>query len=226
MSEKTKRVHVDDDQVDDAVERIRAATETESRIVQLSDNSCMRIYENAVPIDSHEFKEFMTLCPAEKRQFKMYGKDATMQRYQRLYGSGVSYKFSGIVLHGDPVIPPVVRSCLEWTRRVFPMYEWNGALVNFYVNGNDYISAHSDDESDLEPGAPIVSFSFGSVRTFRIRDKKSKKRIVDVPTVSGSAICMMGEMQKEFTHEIPMEKTVHAPRINVTVRCFKKRSSN
>lgn len=50
--------------------------------------------------------------------------------------------------------------------------EFNGALVNKYVDGNDYISAHSDDENGLDRLVGVVSLSYGAERIFRIRDKQ------------------------------------------------------
>jgi alkylated DNA repair dioxygenase AlkB len=51
---------------------------------------------------------------------------------------------------------------------------FNGILVNRYDNGNDYISAHSDDEGSLSD-IGVVSISYGSTRKLRIREKGSKK---------------------------------------------------
>ena len=43
--------------------------------------------------------------------------------------------------------------------------DFNGILVNKYMNGNDYIGAHSDDESGLDK-VGVVSISYGAERIF------------------------------------------------------------
>ena len=81
--------------------------------------------------------------------------------------------------------------------------EYNGILINFYEDGTKYISKHSDDEK-----ISIVMgwFQFHTENKFRIRDKKTNKIIKDIPTETDKIIQMTGDFQKEFTHEIPVEK--------------------
>jgi alkylated DNA repair dioxygenase AlkB len=95
--------------------------------------------------------------------------------------------------------------------------EFNGILVNRYTCGSDYISAHSDDESKLDK-VGVVSVSYGAMRTFRVRDKKTKKIMIDVPMISGKLLHMGGNFQLEFTHEIPAEKKVYEVRYSFTFR--------
>ncbi len=53
---------------------------------------------------------------------------------------------------------------------------------------------------------------------FRIRDKKTKKIHTDIPLTHLSVVHMSGDFQKEFTHEIPVEKKVREARISLTFR--------
>ena len=94
--------------------------------------------------------------------------------------------------------------------------EYNGILVNKYFNGQDYISAHSDDEENLDDSG-VVAISWGEKRRFRIR-KKGEKGYQDFPMVSGSMLQMGGDFQSEFTHEIPRETKVDGVRISFTFR--------
>lgn len=59
-------------------------------------------------------------------------------------------------------------------------------------------------KKDLVKYSPIVLFSFGSPRIFRISKKEDDKFkiIVDIETVDNSAISMEGHMQEEYYHEI------------------------
>ena len=95
--------------------------------------------------------------------------------------------------------------------------DFNGILVNKYLGGEDYIGRHSDDETGLDP-VGVVSLSYGAVRKFRIREKKSGKLVLDIPTLPYHLIHMGGDFQKEFTHEIPVEKKVKDVRYSFTFR--------
>lgn len=90
-------------------------------------------------------------------------------------------------------------------------------MVNKYDDGNNYIGDHCDDEKTLDKGG-VISISYGAVRKFRIRDKVTKKIIIDIPTKSNSIIHMGGDFQKEFTHGIPVEKKVKEVRYSLTFR--------
>ena len=95
--------------------------------------------------------------------------------------------------------------------------KYNGILINRYNGGKNYISDHSDDEKNIDEGG-VIAISHGAVRKFRIRDKLTKKIIMDIPTTSGSIIHMGGDFQKEFTHGIPVEKNVEGIRYSFTFR--------
>ncbi len=93
--------------------------------------------------------------------------------------------------------------------------------MNKYINGNDYIGAHSDDETSLDK-CSVVCISYGAVRKFRIKDKKTKKTVIDIPTISNNILHMGGDFQKEFTHEIPIEKKIKEVRYSFTFRKHNK----
>ena len=63
-----------------------------------------------------------------------------------------------------------------------------------------------------------ASLSCGATRKFRIRNKKDKKIVLDIPLRHGDLVLMKGDFQKEFTHEIPVEKRVTGMRTSFTFR--------
>lgn len=95
--------------------------------------------------------------------------------------------------------------------------DFNGILVNKYPDGTHYIGKHSDDENSLS-NIGVVSISYGATRKFRIRDKLTNQIIRDIPTTSKEIWIMGGDFQKEFTHEIPVEKRIKNSRISFTFR--------
>lgn len=97
---------------------------------------------------------------------------------------------------------------------------FNGVLVNRCVNGEKYLSAHSDEEKALEKSGRrmVAGIAYGTTRTFRIRDKTTKKIILDHPHQPCSLIVMEGLFQNEFKHEIPVQKRIKEERISLTFR--------
>ena len=95
--------------------------------------------------------------------------------------------------------------------------QFNGILVNKYMDGNDYISAHSDDETGVDL-IGVISISYGAERIFRIRKKDTKHIVYDELTTHCSILHMGGNFQKLYTHEIPIQKKIKEPRISFTFR--------
>jgi hypothetical protein len=87
-------------------------------------------------------------------------------------------------------------------------YNYNGILINKYTDGQDYIDKHSDDDREL-----VISISYGA-----LRNKITGKIEIDVATDPTKIIQMVGNFQKEFTHEIPIEKKVKDVRYSLTFR--------
>ena len=85
------------------------------------------------------------------------------------------------------------------------------------MDGNDYIGAHSDDESGLD-SVGVVSISYGTERIFRIRDKINKNILFEDNTTHCGILHMGGNFQNLYTHEIPMQKRIKEPRISFTFR--------
>lgn len=129
--------------------------------------------------------------------------------------SSEGYRYSGRIMKSKPMTPKIKELISTINEKLGS--EFNGILINEYKNGNDTIGKHSDDEIYLDKSG-VVSLSVGATRTFRIRSKVTNKIIEDIPLTHGDVVHMAGDFQKEFTHEIPAEKTVTEPRISFTFR--------
>jgi len=158
----------------------------------------------------------------ERPEIKIYGKICRQQRNVGFFAKpGVAgYKYSGQqtnVVNIDDF--PFLRRLMDSVNTELNS-NFNGILVNLYENGERYISPHSDDENGLAP-VGVASIAFGAVRTFRIRYKHSKQIVKDVQHYPGDLLVMTGNFQKEFTHEIPVQKKVTLPRVSLTFRLHK-----
>ena len=63
--------------------------------------------------------------------------------------------------------------------------------------------------------------SLGATRIFRCRNKKTLEKY-DIEVKNGQLLAMCGNFQKEFTHEVPIQKTVRDERISLTFRRHSK----
>jgi alkylated DNA repair dioxygenase AlkB len=140
----------------------------------------------------------------EKPPLIIFGKPARQPRNVGFFSNtSIGYKYSTTMMPSKPLTDGLAEM-LNIVNELFPDAHFNGILINTYQDGTDNIGKHSDNEKDLS-SIGVVAISYGAVRKFRIRDRNNKI-IMDVPTTSGSIMWMQGDFQKEFTHEIPVEK--------------------
>ena len=146
----------------------------------------------------------------------IYGKVCHQQRSVGFY-SDVSGGYNYSKQKAQPKkMTPLLLKLLAYVNEVYQS-EFNGVLVNKYETGNEYIGKHSDDERTLDAHAGVVLISTGAVRIFRIRNKITGEKI-DIPLETDKMYQMWGDFQKEFTHEIPVQKKVLDTRYSFTFR--------
>jgi len=170
-----------------------------------------------------EYSDLIEKCIGEvkdellvKPPIKVYGKIVHQQRNIGFFSdTSIGYYYSGQLAKAKSLKPHLSELLKLINNRFNTGY--NGILVNYYEDGNNYIGDHSDDEKNLDKGG-VISVSYGAVRKFRIRDKFTKKIIMDIPTTSNGIIHMGGNFQKEFTHGIPVEKKINDMRYSLTFR--------
>ena len=80
-----------------------------------------------------------------------------------------------------------------------------------------------DDERDLDPAVGVAALSIGAGRIFRVRHKQvgkqfGSRKFFDWVTGNYELMVMGGKFQKEFTHEIPVQKKITKKRISITFR--------
>jgi len=155
----------------------------------------------------------------EKPEIKFFGKVCYQQRNVGFFSDIVTgYKYSGQIMEAQPLTDNL-RKLLIRVEKLCDV-KFNAILVNEYEDGANYIGAHSDDVRSLEH-CTIACIS-SSIRTFRIRDKNTKRIECDVDTIPTHLLVMNGGFQKEFTHEIPINKHKNDSRYSFTFRCHKE----
>ena len=152
----------------------------------------------------------------ERPEIIIYGKPCKQHRNVGFFSNeSIGYKYSKKLMASKPLSTSLADLIVEINNMLGTQF--NGILVNKYLDGNDYIGAHSDDETGLD-GLGVVAISYGSERIFRIRNKNDKTIICDEPTTHCGILHMGGNFQKLYTHEIPMQKKIKESRISFTFR--------
>ena len=152
----------------------------------------------------------------ERPEIIIFGKKCKQQRNVGFFSNeSIGYKYSKKMMDSKPLTKSMSELLLIINMVIGA--EFNGILVNKYMDGNDYISAHSDDETGLD-SVGVVSISYGSERIFRIRNKVTKEIMCDELTTHCSILHMGGNFQKLYTHEIPIQKKIKESRISFTFR--------
>lgn len=189
--------------------------------LEISDYSWLDMGQLSEDIEL-DFNQLWDIHPQEKGIVKIYGKTLEIPRWQESYIK--PYFFSGMY-HGGGKLPKILEKLLVWVNNL-GYDEFNQVMLNWYKNGNHYIGAHSDDESQLEKNSSIVSISLGQERKFRVRDKEDSDIILDIDLPDRRVIVMGGSFQKELTHEIVKVNGKKGQslscRINITFRKFKE----
>ena len=153
------------------------------------------------------------------------GRRFELARRTAFFGEG-SYRYAGVAKRAAPwgtgafgrAVDRVRRDVEARTGRTFTF-----AIVNYYADGNTALSYHADDETDLDPTAPIVSVSFGAARDMLFKfnaDGRGVKPLA-VTLAEGSLVEMHPPLQQHCKHSIPVRKRVAGARINITFRTLR-----
>lgn len=181
-----------------------------------------RLYSGAL----ERLLEEINFMSDEDSAILMAGKRIKVPRKQAGYGDeGLSYSFTGIDVKAQQWSDtPTLRSIKRYVVKELGV-PVNYALVNLYRDGSDYIGYHSDDETDLDGGYPIISLSLGEPRQFRFRDKKSGQVYEEI-LHDNSLVEMHPPCQTLYKHSLVKKdgkrNGVKGKRLNITFRVMKR----
>ena len=158
----------------------------------------------------------------KQEEVNFYGKTYSVPRKTAWYGyEGFNYSYSGI-------------NCLPeiWTKELLEIKfqiekfitgeDFTSVLLNLYNDGNDKMGWHADNEKELGENPTIASVSLGETRRFDIKHRQNPDLNFKFGLTSGSLLIMRGALQHHWVHQIPAQKKVKNPRINLTFRTIKK----
>lgn len=171
----------------------------------------------------HEVKQLVNLSIADSETsldirppIIMYGKTCHQNRNIGFFSNASSgYHYSSQKSYSKPLTGHM-EQLLHIINDMFHA-EFNGILINKYCDGNDYIGAHSDDERGLDPEAGVIVISSGVSRKFRITNKVTNEKVT-FQSDENKIWQMKGNFQRDFKHEIPIERKVVGARYSLTFR--------
>ncbi|NKF49667.1 alpha-ketoglutarate-dependent dioxygenase AlkB [Shewanella sp. WXL01] len=160
--------------------------------------------------------------PLEKIVIQVFGKYHPIPRTQVWFAdSGCDYKYSGSLIRALPWPQELAKIRLMLTQKL-PEYAThiNGVLVNHYVDGQDCMGWHSDNEPEIVKDSAILSLTLGAARDFVVRHKVTKQKF-NYLLAEGDLLIMHGGMQQAWEHALPKRARVNSPRLNYTFRHIK-----
>lgn len=195
----------------------------EFEIITLLDGEILFIRNFLSPSEAkHFFDLLQNTINWKQEEISFYGKIYPIPRKTAWYGyEGFNYSYSGI-----NCLPEIwTDELLDIKRKIeqfIPSVDFTSVLLNLYRNGNDKMGWHSDDEKELGVNPTIASLSLGETRRFDIKNKLKPDLYYKFELTSGSLLIMTGALQHHWMHQIPVQKKVKNPRINLTFRKIKK----
>jgi alkylated DNA repair dioxygenase AlkB len=199
--------------------------ENNRKILLETEKSKLWIIENFTP---NHYENLKNIELENEPIIHIMGKECHQRRDVGFFSDkSEGYRYSNQLMKSKPLntseeandVEIIIMNCVLRQINETLGSNYNGILVNRYKNGENYIGAHSDDESGLDKKKKAVaSICYGAVRNFRIREKESKKIVLNYDHTPCTLLVMEGDFQKEFTHEIPKQKKITEERISLTFR--------
>lgn len=153
----------------------------------------------------------------KQESMMMYGKTVLYPRLTAWYGdNGKSYAYSGSKFDPFPWTEELltIKNDLQKTEET----PFNSVLLNYYRDGNDSVSWHTDAEPELGINPVIASVNFGATRRFMLRRIDDHSQKTEIALQHGSLLLMKGALQHNWQHQIPKTAQKTMERINLTYR--------
>ena len=154
----------------------------------------------------HYYQKFISDTPWAQYRRKMYDKIVPDPRLTAWYGK-----------NGNEWTPELI--AIKSKVEAVAGFVFDGVLLNYYRDGNDSVSWHSDNLPASGKAIPIASVTFGEKRVFKVRHKTRKDiQQLKIPLTHGSLLLMGETMQLNYEHHIPKTAMKISSRINLTFR--------
>lgn len=167
----------------------------------------MKYISNFVsPQDSKRlFNKLLETCTFQTKDYNFGGKIVTSPR-----------KYTFLTRESPQFFIPELVQLKERVEK-YTGEEFNGVLVNRYVNGQDSIMWHADKEKSLKEGCSIVSISLGQARDFQFRPRKD---VVIYDQIKSMGVFVSNSMLSPKITKIVLQNTTGQMVFKNQVICF------
>lgn len=152
---------------------------------------------------------------------RLYGREHPIPRRQVWMGDGKAcYRYSGREFTPQPWHPAVagLRDRVATTLVSAGVdARFNSVLLNRYIDGNDRMGWHSDDEPELGDSPLIAALSLGAERPLRFRWKNRQAPAFNLWLPHGSLLVMGPGIQEQLQHAL-LPRRIPGLRISLTFR--------
>ncbi|EWC42737.1 alpha-ketoglutarate-dependent dioxygenase AlkB family protein [Stutzerimonas stutzeri] len=170
-------------------------------------------------------QELTDATPWSQPEIRIYGRQVAVPRLLAWYGEPeADYRYSGL-RHEPLAWTPLLRQIRQRLENDTG-YRFNGVLLNLYRDGRDAMGWHSDDEAELGVDPIVASLSLGAERRFDLHRKGSSRIGHSLVLAHGSLLVMGGATQHHWQHQIARTSKVLRPRLNLTFRLIRPRTTS
>jgi alkylated DNA repair dioxygenase AlkB len=154
----------------------------------------------------------------KQEEIVVFGKKHLEPRLTAWYANqGTHYAYSNKILQPKDWSVELIELKTK-IEEILPGKSFNSVLLNLYRDGNDKMGWHSDNEKELGSNPCIASLSLGATRYFDLKHKKDKTKRFRFELSTGMLLVMSGSLQDYWLHQVPQQKKIKEPRINLTFR--------
>lgn len=196
--------------------------------------------EELIEYTKDQYQKLFQLRPIERGKVVIHDQETQSSRWHRSYLNtplhnanyeNRSYMYSGKDPSDDASLPELFQPYLDFSNKEKCEDEYNQVIINWYLNGNDYIAAHSDCQMHMKPNAGIALITLcekeEDFRELQFTPKKTSLTENDfiynrlkISALNGSIITMYGDTQNKFRHKVPKSAHINTSRISITLRKF------
>jgi alkylated DNA repair dioxygenase AlkB len=176
-----------------------------------------KVYETK---ESKELFDFLNEIEVEyHKKYIRYNKEFKVPRGQASFTYDESVHYNYPAAGGSPpnyIMNDKLRKITEKVNKVLAT-NFNTILLNKYVDGDDCIGFHRDNQIGWAPRSGFATLAFGVARDFQIKCDETKV-LTTILHEPGYVIYMPDPMNSTHTHSVPKRRSLRDCRISLTFR--------
>jgi len=194
--------------------------------IDINKHLNVQFYDSFLPLQlTNELYDLLMVAQYnsdDQSSIFIYGSSVKIPRSHMAYGDeGVSYKFAGHTVSAtswntNGKIERILRYIKHRLESIFAT-KLNYVLINRYIDGNEYIGYHKDNQKDLGKTPKIFGVSLGASRKIHFKYDLNGE-VIKLNLPHNSLVIMNNPTNDKWKHSIPKQPKVEHSRISLTFR--------